>query len=284
LSAASLSSAASPPATPVTQQQQQQQQQQFNFDRVSRHSSLKQANNNPATATTTAMPYIYNSASISSTHTKSNKLHLAASLASSTTATVIAGYSPVARSSELDSQEDLRVLGGADSSAMSPMSSVASSHTSPRPVAMPAVNPAHQFIIPTRFVDRRVSTSVAQSDPYRFNVNYSEAGQRLARKAQEQLKVVEKVKDTAVVPGGDLADTSKMMTSLNGSRSISGSRRNSTEVFASNNNSNNSNDTSEFGEDWQYVRMILLIIHMLSLERMGNPNKNPGKPNKKTIN
>jgi hypothetical protein len=50
-------------------------------------------------------------------------------------------------------------------------------------------------VIPTRFIDRRVSTSLIQSDPYKFNVNYFEAGQRLAKKAQEQLKSLEKTKD-----------------------------------------------------------------------------------------
>jgi hypothetical protein len=51
-------------------------------------------------------------------------------------------------------------------------------------------------VIPTRFIDRRVSTSLIQSDPYKFNVNYFEAGQRLAKKAQEQLKSLEKIKDS----------------------------------------------------------------------------------------
>ena len=50
-------------------------------------------------------------------------------------------------------------------------------------------------VIPTRFMDRRVSTGVFQSDPYKFNVNYVEAGKKLAKKAQEQLKTVEKSKD-----------------------------------------------------------------------------------------
>jgi hypothetical protein len=82
---------------------------------------------------------------------------------------------------------------------------------------------------------------VASTDPYKFNVNYSEAGQRLAKKAQEQLKVAEKVKESAA------ADTAKP-TSIN-----SGSRQNSTDV------SGNGNDTSELGEDWQYVSFQYII-------------------------
>lgn len=53
--------------------------------------------------------------------------------------------------------------------------------------------------IPTRFVDRRVSAGGVQSDPYKFNVNYSEAGQRLAKKAQAQLKSLEKSKEDEIV-------------------------------------------------------------------------------------
>ncbi len=49
--------------------------------------------------------------------------------------------------------------------------------------------------IPTRYTDRRVSTSAIQPDPYRFNVNYSEAGSHLARSAQEQLKIAEQIKE-----------------------------------------------------------------------------------------
>ncbi|RNA08885.1 hypothetical protein BpHYR1_013839 [Brachionus plicatilis] len=61
--------------------------------------------------------------------------------------------------------------------------------------------------IPTRFFDRRVSSSAKEANPYRFNVNYSTAGQQLAKKAHEQLKTVEKSKelsgeksDVAIVP------------------------------------------------------------------------------------
>jgi hypothetical protein len=53
---------------------------------------------------------------------------------------------------------------------------------------------ATNTIIPTRFIDRRVSQP--SQDPHKYNVNISEAGSRLARAAQEQLKVAEKLKDT----------------------------------------------------------------------------------------
>jgi len=44
-------------------------------------------------------------------------------------------------------------------------------------------------VIPTRYIDRRVSNTVVEQ---KFNVNYSKAGQELARKAAEQLRRVEK--------------------------------------------------------------------------------------------
>lgn len=49
--------------------------------------------------------------------------------------------------------------------------------------------------IPTRFFDRRTSNSTKEANPYKFNVNYSAAGQQLAKKAHEQLKTVEKSKE-----------------------------------------------------------------------------------------
>jgi len=61
--------------------------------------------------------------------------------------------------------------------------------------------------IPTRYVDRRVSSSAIQQDPYKYNVNYSEAGQRLARQAQEQLKIVDKLKEAKRVETNLYADS-----------------------------------------------------------------------------
>lgn len=99
----------------------------------------------------------------------------------------------------LESQEDLRLI----DSTMSPISST-NSVASPRLISgssnninSNANNHSSGTVqsIPTRFVDRRVSTSIIESNPYKFNVNYSEAGQRLAKKAQEQLKTVEKSKE-----------------------------------------------------------------------------------------
>ena len=100
-----------------------------------------------------------------------------------------------------------------------------------------------------------MSTSVAQADPYKFNVNYSEAGQRLARKAQEQLKTAEKVKEigtaTSVLAEATKAVAVALVSNSSASNSNRGSRRNSTEAF---------NDGSEFGEDWQYVRTLIYIL------------------------
>jgi hypothetical protein len=77
--------------------------------------------------------------------------------------------------------------------------------------------------IPTRFVDRRVSTSVNQT--YKFN--YQEAGQKLARKAQEQLKTVEKCKeknnDEIVVVVANNKDSSKTVQTTNKESELSGS-------------------------------------------------------------
>lgn len=47
-------------------------------------------------------------------------------------------------------------------------------------------------MIPTRYIDRRVSNTPVEQ---KFNINYSKAGQELARKAAEQLKRVEKSKE-----------------------------------------------------------------------------------------
>ena len=102
-------------------------------------------------------------------------------------------------------------------------------------------NISSQPIIPTRlFTDRRVSSGLVSSDPYKFNVNYSEAGQRLAKKAQEQLKTLEKSKE---VP-----DT----TQGNNSESIKTKSLNSRRLSADNFNSLESTPNA-FGDDWQNV-------------------------------
>ncbi|CAF0711793.1 unnamed protein product [Brachionus calyciflorus] len=97
------------------------------------------------------------------------------------------------------SQEDLRLI----DANCSPISST--SVASPRFVQtqnltnnnsnLPTPNSNPNPKIPTRYFDRRVSTSVMDSNPYKFNVNYSAAGQQLAKKAHEQLKTVEKSKE-----------------------------------------------------------------------------------------
>jgi hypothetical protein len=102
------------------------------------------------------------------------------------------------------------------------------------------VNSAHQFIIPTRFIDRRVSTSVTNTDPYKFNVNYSEAGQRLARKAQEQLKSKDNAADSV----------SSSNNNNNSSISSQSGRRNSNDHVCK--------DGNEFEEDWQYVSILFV--------------------------
>jgi hypothetical protein len=105
--------------------------------------------------------------------------------------------------------------------------------------------------IPTRYIDRRVSTSVIQSDPYKFNVNYSEAGQKLAKKAQEQLKTVEKCKELSVNAAGAAGTNS-----LSGSRTTS--RRNS-ELLMNENG-------SLVSDDWQNVSFPIdfFILHLNS--------------------
>jgi len=99
--------------------------------------------------------------------------------------------------------------------------------------------------IPTRYIDRRVSTSVIQSDPYKFNVNYSEAGQKLAKKAQEQLKTVEKCKELGLNATGASGTTSQ-------SGSTSTSRRNS-ELLMNENG-------SLVSDDWQNVSLSNFIL------------------------
>ena len=135
----------------------------------------------------------------------------------------------------LGSQEDLGLI----ESAMSPISST-NSALSPHLVSNCNNNSSSNNnvqTIPTRFIDRRVSNGVAQSDPYKFNVNYSEAGQRLARKAQEQLKTVEKSKE----------ETQEVIITT------SSNRRNS-DYFG------NNNDEAPLGDDWQNVSWFGLVF------------------------
>lgn len=81
-----------------------------------------------------------------------------------------------------------------DSATMSPISSTNSAALSPHQQIN--IAPANQQQIPTRYIDRRTSTSAIPTDPHKFNVNYSTAGQKLARKAQELIKSVEISKDS----------------------------------------------------------------------------------------
>ena len=97
--------------------------------------------------------------------------------------------------------------------------------------------------IPTRFVDRRVSTSIMQSDPYKFNVNYSEAGQRLAKKAQEQLKCVEKSKEDLIDNQQQQQQQQTISQSINNSKNNNNNKK---DYVYSLNDVNN-------GEDWQNV-------------------------------
>ena len=83
-----------------------------------------------------------------------------------------------------------------------PISPVSSSSTAVSPQQQQQ-NTQH---IPTRYVDRRISTSALPADPHKFNVNYSTAGQKLARKAQELLKSVEISKESETPASNDTAN------------------------------------------------------------------------------
>lgn len=146
-------------------------------------------------------------------------------------------------SHQTESHEDLRLI----DTTMSPMSSTTpnSGLASPHHQINTSLNNINaQPIIPTRFTDRRVSAGLVQTDPYKFNVNYSEAGQRLAKKAQEQLKTLEKSKEVPEINGNSDVITTK---SLN-------SRRMSSDNF------NMETAPSSIGDDWQNV-----LIHIHSL-------------------
>ena len=95
--------------------------------------------------------------------------------------------------------------------------------------------------IPTRYFDRRVSQSAIQQDPYKFNVNYSEAGSHLARAAQEQLKIAEKIKEAKKEA------QKQQLEQLNNAKK----------------------DSEDTGEDWQNVSLIdfnnLLINFLISI-------------------
>lgn len=90
-------------------------------------------------------------------------------------------------------------------------------------------------VIPTRFIDRRVSQSAIQQDPHKFNVNYSEAGSYLARAAQEQLKVAEQIKEAKKE-----------------------AQKQQLEQLKSNKKDNLSGENT--GEDWQNVSFILFFL------------------------
>ncbi len=81
-------------------------------------------------------------------------------------------------------------------STMSPISSTNSAVVSPRVnnnnnSTSNSLNTS-TTVIPTRFIDRRVCSVPVEQ---KFNLNYSEVGQRLARKAEETLKTVEVSKE-----------------------------------------------------------------------------------------
>lgn len=143
------------------------------------------------------------------------------------------------------SHEDLRLI---DSSSTSTTNSamLTTTTTSPRSTTPNSglTSPHHQHqqqtatttTIPTRFVDRRVSAGLVQTDPYKFNVNYSEAGQRLAKQAQAQLKSLEKSKeaDTIEVATAPVSSSSSRRPSSNG------------DIF----------DPNAIGDDWQNVNLV----------------------------
>jgi len=75
--------------------------------------------------------------------------------------------------------------------------------------------------IPTRFIDRRISASALPVDPHKFNVKYSEVGQKIAQKAQEALK---KTKDVDAANDAIIHTVSKRSEHVeNGNGSGSGS-------------------------------------------------------------
>lgn len=121
-----------------------------------------------------------------------------------------------------------------------------------------------QTIIPTRFIDRRVSTGVTSSDPYKFNVNYSEAGQRLAKKAHLQIKTLEKSKEVEVVVDNDGHSIS----------SSSSRRLSNTSTEAINNFDSSSN---LLGDDWQNVMVFLVSIFCLTSARIDSNEPNLAK-------
>ena len=108
-----------------------------------------------------------------------------------------------------------------DSATMSPISSTNSAALSPQASS-------NQQQIPTRYIDRRISTSALSTDPHKFNVNYTTAGQKLARKAQELIKSVEISKEaeqtdaTSVVNNKRANDNQANDNNGNGSGSGSG--------------------------------------------------------------
>jgi trimeric autotransporter adhesin len=75
-----------------------------------------------------------------------------------------------------------------DDSCSTTMSSPISSINGSSLVSPQSSNISTVQNIPTRFIDRRISTSALPVDPHKFNVKYSEVGQKIAQKAQEALK------------------------------------------------------------------------------------------------
>lgn len=133
------------------------------------------------------MSYIYKTQSNSSdSFSVSNKLLNSQALSSSpsSSSSYSAHLNNESSSIKLgeESHEDLRLI----DATMSPISSSRLTSSS---------SSSNICSNNTRFGDRRVSTSIIEPNPYKFNVNYSAAGQRFAKKALDQLKTVEKSKE-----------------------------------------------------------------------------------------
>ena len=75
--------------------------------------------------------------------------------------------------------------------------------------------------LPTRYIDRRISTSAIPADPHKFNVKYSEVGLKIAKKAQDAIKKAKEV-DANETPVETIIKRSDYAENGNGSGSGSG--------------------------------------------------------------
>jgi len=157
---------------------------------------------------------------------------------------------------KIGDQDEIQII----DSTMSPISSTNSAVVSPR-LNNNNLNTS-QTVIPTRYIDRRVSSVPVEQ---KYNLNYSEVGQRLARKAEETLKTVEisKEKQKQFVQSTFLNGNTNVTNAKNGpsllQAALAYNKKNLAEQQPQKPKSSGSGGGSA-SDDWQNVRIFFIRI------------------------